>query len=362
MGRRAFGHLEDGSGAIQVYFRKDVLGDESFQTVMDLVDLGDWIGVEGPLFRTRTGEVTVRATGWELLAKSLRPLPYGKTEEDPETGERIVHSGFSDIESRYRQRYADLAVHPEVREVFQARSRMITAIREFMDGERFLEVETPALQPLYGGATARPFVTKHNALDRTMYLRIADELYLKRLIVGGFDRVYEIAKDFRNEGLSRFHNPEFTMLEFYQAFADYQDMMDQVERLMVHVADRVLGTRVLSYQGQEISLEPPFRRIRLLEALGDAMGAGPQGDGGGGAPGPGVRAADFPSWRAPAAGNFWTSSSRPWSRGSSMQPTFVLDYPRELSPLAKPHRERPASRNGSSCSWQGRRWPTPSPS
>ena len=184
-GKTAFGHLEDGSGVIQVYFRKDTLGDASFEAVMDLVDLSDWIGVEGPLFRTRTGEVTVRATAWEFLAKSLRPLPYGKTEEDPETGRQIVHSGFSDIEARYRQRYADLAVNPDVRRVFQARSRMITAIREFMDGEGFLEVETPALQPLYGGASARPFVTKHNALDQTMYLRIADELYLKRLIVGG---------------------------------------------------------------------------------------------------------------------------------------------------------------------------------
>ena len=274
-GKSAFGHLEDGSGSIQVYFRKDVLGDEPFQNVLDLVDLGDWMGVEGPLFRTRTGEVTVRVTGWELLAKTLRPLPLGKTEEDPETGERTSHGGFADIESRYRQRYADLAVHPEVREVFRTRSRMVTSIREFMDGEGFLEVETPALQPLYGGATARPFVTKHNALDQRMYLRIADELYLKRLIVGGFDRVYEIAKDFRNEGLSRFHNPEFTMLEFYQAFADYQDMMDQVERLMVHVADQVAKKRTLSYQGMDISLEPPFRRIRLLEALEGVLGTNP---------------------------------------------------------------------------------------
>ncbi len=244
-GKSAFGHLEDGSGSIQVYFRKDVLGDESFQTALDLVDLGDWLGVEGPLFRTRTGEITVRATGWELLAKSLRPLPFGKTEEDQDTGERTSHGGFADVESRYRQRYADLAVHPEIREVFRTRSRMVTSIRQFMDGEGFLEVETPALQPIYGGASARPFVTKHNALDRRMYLRIADELYLKRLIVGGFDRVYEIAKDFRNEGLSRFHNPEFTMLEFYQAFADYQDMMDQVERLLVHVADQVVRKRTL---------------------------------------------------------------------------------------------------------------------
>ncbi len=337
-GKTAFGHVEDGTGTLQVYFRKDVLGEDAFQTIMDLVDLGDWIGVEGPLFRTRTGEVTVRATGWEFLAKSLRPLPYGKSEEDPETGERIVHSGFSDIESRYRQRYADLAVHPEVREVFRARSQMVTAVREFMDGENFLEVETPALQPLYGGATARPFVTKHNALDRTMYMRIADELYLKRLIVGGFDRVYEIAKDFRNEGLSRFHNPEFTMLEFYQAFADYHDMMDQVERLIVHVADRVLGSRTASYQGQEISFEPPFKRIRLVDSLADALGADPME----------MEEADLkdrarklkiPELDGAGRGKLLDKLFEALVQEELTQPTFVLDHPKELSPLAKGHRD-----------------------
>ena len=337
-GKSAFGHLEDDSGSIQLYFRKDVLGDESFQTVLDLVDLGDWLGVEGPLFRTRTGEVTVRAAGWELLAKSLRPLPLGKTEEDTETGERTSHGGFADIESRYRQRYADLAVHPEVREVFRTRSRMVTAIREFMDGEGFLEVETPALQPIYGGAAARPFITKHNALGRRMYLRIADELYLKRLIVGGFDRVYEIAKDFRNEGLSRFHNPEFTMLEFYQAYADYQDMMNQVENLLVHVADRVLNSRALSFQGKEISFEPPFKRIRLLEALADAMGTNPMD----------LEEEELrdrayrlklPELEGAGRGKLLDKLFEALVQEELQQPTFVLDYPRELSPLAKPHRD-----------------------
>jgi len=336
-GKTAFGHLEDASGTIQVYFRKDTVGEDPFQTITDLVDLGDWIGVEGPLFRTRTGEVTVRATQWEFLAKSLRPLPYGKTEEDPETGERTVHSGFSDIEARYRQRYADLAVHPEVREVFRTRARMITAVREFMDNQGFLEVETPALQPLYGGATARPFVTRHNALDREMFLRIADELYLKRLVVGGFDRVYEIAKDFRNEGLSRFHNPEFTMLEFYQAFADYQDMMDQVERLMVHVADRVLGSRRLEYQGQEISFEPPFRRIHLVEALGDALGADPMGMAEEELRDRAYRLR-LPELEGAGRGKLLDKLFEALVQHRLQQPTFVLDYPRELSPLAKPHR------------------------
>ena len=340
-GKSAFGHLEDSSGTIQVYFRKDVLGEEAFQNVLELVDLGDWLGVEGVLFRTRTGEVTIRASSWELLAKSLRPLPLGKTEEDPETGRKITHSGFGDIEARYRRRYADLAVHPEVREVFRARSRIVSAIREYMDKEGFLEVETPVLQPVYGGASARPFLTRHNALDRTLYLRIADELYLKRLIVGGFDRVYEISKDFRNEGIDRFHNPEFTMLEFYQAFADYEDMMDQVERLLLHVVDRALGTRILRYQGSEITLEPPFRRIRLLEALGEAMGSDP------------LLATEeelkdrayhlrLPDLDGAGRGKLLDKLFEAMVQPGLQQPTFVLDYPRELSPLAKPHRNDPA--------------------
>jgi lysyl-tRNA synthetase class 2 len=339
-GKSAFGHLEDGSGAIQIYFRKDVLGEESFQNVMELVDLGDWLGIEGPLFRTRTGEVTVRAESWKLLSKSLRPLPLGKVEEDPETGETIIHGGFADVESRYRQRYADLAVHPHVREVFRARAKIITAIREFMDGEGFLEVETPALQPLYGGASARPFVTTHNALDRTMYLRIADELYLKRLVVGGFERVYEIAKDFRNEGIDRTHNPEFTMLEFYQAFADYNDMMEVVERLMVHLVDRAVGSRTVSFQGQEIHFAPPFRRVRLLDALADAMKEDPTGlseeelrD----------RAYKLrlPELEGAGRGKLLDRLFEALVQEGLQQPTFVTDYPKELSPLAKTHREDP---------------------
>ncbi len=270
-GKSAFAHLEDADGRIQIYFKKDVLGDGPFAD-LDLIDLGDWIGVEGRTFRTRTGEITIRAECYTLLTKSLRPLPFGKVETDPETGERTVHSGFSDQETRYRQRYADLAVHPEVREVFRTRSRIVTALRSFFDSEGFLEVETPVLQPLYGGASAKPFVTTHHALDQKMYLRIADELYLKRLIVGGLDRVYEISKDFRNEGLSRVHNPEFTMLEWYQAFADYRDQMDVVERLLLHVLDEVIGSRTVTYGEHEITFEPPFQRLSLVGALSQALG------------------------------------------------------------------------------------------
>ena len=228
-GKTTFAHLADATGKIQLYFKKDQLGDASY-ALLAHYDLGDIIGVHGPLFRTRTGEATVRVDRVELLAKSLRPLPFGKEEEVD--GQVVRHSGFADPEQRYRQRYADLAVHPEVRAIFVARSRMTRAIRSFLDEQDFLEVETPILQPMYGGAAARPFTTVHNALDMPLYLRIADELYLKRLVVGGLERVYEIGHDFRNEGIDRTHNPEFTMLEFYQAYADYGAMMDQVEQLM----------------------------------------------------------------------------------------------------------------------------------
>jgi lysyl-tRNA synthetase, class II len=339
MGKSAFAHLEDRSGRIQLYFRKDVLGEDSFG-LLDLLDLGDWIGAEGETFRTRTGEVTVRVQSWVLLTKSLRPLPLGKEETDAETGERTVYSGFADQEARYRQRYADLAVHREVREVFRVRSRTITALRGFLDGEGFLEVETPVLQPLYGGASAKPFVTRHHALDRTMYLRIADELYLKRLIVGGLDRVYEISKDFRNEGLSRLHNPEFTMLEWYQAFTDYRDQMELVERMVLHVLDEVLGRRELTYGGREISFGPPFPRVRLLDALSEALGTD-------------VRSLDERALRAKAEelkvpelkgagwGKLVDKLFGELVEPGLLQPTFVIDHPKELSPLAKQHREDP---------------------
>ena len=266
-GKTVFAHLADSSGRIQLYFRKDQLGDERFG-VLSNFDLGDIVGVTGPLFRTRTGETTVRAESFELLAKSMRPLPFGK--EEVIDGETVRHSGFSDPEQRYRQRYADLAVHPEVRSLFIARSKMITTIRTFLDGLNYLEVETPVLQPLYGGAAARPFETHHNALDMPLFLRIADELYLKRLVVGGFERVYEIGHDFRNEGIDRTHNPEFTMLEFYEAYADYEVMMGRVESLMVRVSESLRGLPVI---GDKVPvLEPPFPRIEWVPSLDKAAG------------------------------------------------------------------------------------------
>src|SRR5947207_15451973 len=235
-GRTTFAHLADPTGKIQLYFKKDQLGDQAYSMLAHF-DLGDIIGVHGPLFRTKTGETTVRVDHVELLAKSLRPLPFGKEEEV--NGQIVRHSGFADPEQRYRQRYADLAVHPEVRALFVARSRLTSAMRKFLDERDYLEVETPILQPLYGGAAARPFTTVHNALDMPLYLRIARELYLKRLVVGGLERVYEIGHDFRNEGIDRTHNPEFTMLEFYQAYADYTAMMELVEQLLERAAEAV---------------------------------------------------------------------------------------------------------------------------
>lgn len=336
MGKSRFAHLADGAGRLQVYFRKNILGDDAY-SLLDLVDLGDWIGVEGPVFRTRTGEITLRVDRFTLLSKSVRPLPLGKEEVDPETGERTVYSGFSDREARYRQRYADLAVNPEVREVFVTRAKIIRSVRRFLDERNFLEVETPVLQPIYGGASARPFVTHHNALDLSLYLRIADELYLKRLVVGGMERVYEIGKDFRNEGMDRSHNPEFTMLEFYAAYLDYEDVMRLAEELLVQVVTEVRGSAIVGYGGTTIDFTPPFARYTMYGALREIGGV------------------DVPALsdgelrvRARSLGIEGTTAL---SRGKLIdelfselvepkliQPTFITDYPREMSPLAKPKR------------------------
>ncbi|HJQ54434.1 MAG TPA: lysine--tRNA ligase [Gemmatimonadaceae bacterium] len=334
-GKTTFAHLADSTGKIQLYFKKDQLGDEAYSLLAHF-DLGDIIGVHGPLFRTRTGEVTVRVDKVEMLAKSLRPLPFGKEEEV--NGQIVRHSGFADPEQRYRQRYADLAVHPEVRALFIARSKMTRAIRQFLDERDFLEVETPILQPQYGGAAARPFTTVHNALDMQLYLRIADELYLKRLVVGGLERVYEIGHDFRNEGIDRTHNPEFTMLEFYQAYADYKGMMDLVEKLLEKAADAVRAVPELAERVP--TFERPFKRIEWLPSLNEAAGVD-------------VLALDEVALRALAnrvGVEKVDTLSRPKILDEMFQalveskliaPTFVVDYPVELSPLAKPKRGDP---------------------
>jgi len=338
-GKTAFGHLEDPSGRIQIYFRRDALGPH--YGLVELLDLDDHIGVEGTLFRTKKGEITIRADNVTMLAKSLRPLPRGKTQQT-DSGP-VSFGDLQDPEVRYRQRYADLAVHPEVRQIFRLRARAVAFMRRFLDDRGFLEVETPILQPLYGGAAARPFVTHHHALDMPLYLRIADELYLKRLLVGGFERVYEIGHDFRNEGMDRTHNPEFTMLELYQAYADYGDMMELTESMVVGVLEHCLGTRVVERFDTTLDFTPPFPRVRFLEAVRDRAGVDLTS-----APEEELRRAVLRAGGEPeavaalAGGRLQDEVFKTFVEPHLIQPTFVVDYPKALSPLAKEHRDEPS--------------------
>jgi lysyl-tRNA synthetase class 2 len=304
-GGAAFLDLVDRSGKIQLHAKRDVLGGESFELLTSL-DIGDLLGVDGTAFKSRRGELSLLVRDWKLLAKTLREVPK-------------EYYGIQDIETRYRHREADLLANQETRELFILRTKVVRAIRRWLDDRGFLEVETPVLQPLYGGALARPFVTHHNELDRDLYLRIADELYLKRLIVGGLERVYEIGKDFRNEGVSHKHNPEFTMLEWYEAYADYEDIAARLEELISHVAQEV------GYDGP-IDFTPPWRRITLRDAIKEATGIDIISDELPGEDTWSKRVDDLLSKRVEP--NF-------------QAPTFILDYPKELSPFAKDHRSEP---------------------
>ena len=321
-GKAAFLDLRDRSGQIQLHSRADVLGDDEHEGLVG-VDLGDIVGVEGIAFKTKKGELSLRVEDWTLLAKTLRPLPD-------------KYHGLEDVETRYRRRELDLLANTETRELFELRARVIAAVRAWLDERGFLEVETPVLQPLYGGALARPFTTHHNALDRDLYLRIATELYLKRCIVGGIDRVYELGKDFRNEGISHKHNPEFTMLEWYEAYAEYSVAAERTEQLVSFVAERALGTTTIERDGTRIDLAPPWRRLTLRDAIRERTG---------------LDLAAHPSREELAAAmGSEADSTEGWGKlvdgvlsklvePELVEPTFLLDYPVELSPFAKRHRD-----------------------
>jgi lysyl-tRNA synthetase, class II len=324
-GKTAFAHLMDRTGRIQLYARADQLGDE--YGAFTSVDVGDFLGVTGEMFRTRTGQLTVAVKSFTFLSKSLRPLPE-------------KWHGLKDVETRYRQRYVDLVVNPDVREIFLLRSKIVRALRAFLDARGFLEVETPMMQPIPGGAIARPFKTHHNALDMDLYLRIAPELYLKRLVVGGFERVYEINRNFRNEGVSTQHNPEFTMLEFYQAYADYQDLIELTEELFTELAQSLLGRLALTWGEHEISLARPWRRLPFFQGLSEAldMVVDPQTDVAAltrGAAAKGIQSKGGAAWV------LWKDVFEELVEPTLVQPTFVTDFPIELSPLAKKKRDNP---------------------
>ena len=334
MGKASFCHIQDSRGKIQVYLKQDDLGE--VYKAFKLLDIGDIIGVEGYVFRTKMGEVSIHAKRFELLAKSLRPLPIVKEKVD-EHGNTIVYDPFADKELRYRQRYVDLAVNTQVSGVFIKRSRLIQSMRRFFDERGYLEVETPVLQPIYGGAFARPFITHHKTLDVDLYLRIADELYLKRLIVGGFDGVYEFAKDFRNEGMDRSHNPEFTMLELYVAYKDYHWMMNLVEDLISRAAMDVNGTMKWKVGNQEIDVTPPWKRIAMFDAIKEYTGRHLRGKSEHELR---LVAKELHVEIEPGAsvGTIIDEIFSELVEPKLIQPTFITDYPIEMSPLAKKHR------------------------
>ncbi len=333
MGKIVFIHIEDGSGRLQLFLRVNDIGVEKLDLLVKEFDLGDFIQATGKMFRTKTGEITLHVSDFKMLAKALLPLPAAK--DEVVDGQIIRHSTLADTEVRFRQRYADLAVNPDVRQTFQVRAGTVKAIRDFLDQRSFLEVETPILQPIYGGAAAKPFVTYHNQLKQELYLRISFELYLKKLLVGGIDRVYEIGRDFRNEGVSYKHNPEFTQLEFYQAYADYLQIMQETEQMVEYVARQVLGTTIVKFNEQEINLAAPWKRIELRQGILDITGI------------------DIYTHRdTDSLKNALESKKIKFNpnanRGklidgligdflepSFIQPTFLYDYPRDISPLAK---------------------------
>jgi len=336
-GKAAFTELQDSEGRIQVYFNRDEICPDEDKTAYNeifkkLLDLGDFIGVEGELFNTQVGEKTILVKKFKLLSKALKPLPLPKTDAEGNT-----YDEFNDPEMRYRQRYADLAVNPHVKEVFVKRTKLFNAMREFFNGAGYFEVETPVLQPIAGGAAARPFVTHHNSLDIPLYMRIANELYLKRLIVGGFDGVYEFSKNFRNEGMDRTHNPEFTAMEIYVAYKDYNWMMAFCEQLLEHCAIAVNGTTKATFGGHEIDFKAPYARVTMTDAIKEFTGFDITGKSE-----EELRAAAIEMGidvdKSMGKGKLIDEIFGEKCEGNYIQPTYITDYPKEMSPLCKEHR------------------------
>ena len=333
MGKVSFVHVEDGTGSIQLFIRVQDIGEETYARFKSDFDLGDFVEAQGTLMRTRTGEISVGTRELRLITKAISPLPV--TKEKEVNGEKRKFSGFSDTEERYRQRYADLASNPEIREIFRKRARIIQSLRRFLDDRGFLEVETPILQPVYGGAAARPFITHHNQLHQDLYLRIAFELYLKRLLVGMYDRVYEIGHDFRNEGVSSRHNPEFTQLEFYAAYFDYHKVMDLCEEMVASVAEQITGSPLIQYQGSKVDLSPPWRRVTLRQAAIEVTGIDYVNYPTAVELAEAMRRKGLPAKPDASWGFLIDKGLLDAVEETLIQPTFIMDYPRDISPLAK---------------------------
>jgi lysyl-tRNA synthetase class 2 len=339
-GKASFGEIQDSEGRVQVYFNRDEICPGEDKTMYNevfkrLLDLGDFIGIEGELFKTQVGEITVKVDKFVMLSKALKPLPLPKTD-----AEGKVHDAFTNPELRYRQRYADLVVNPHVKEVFIKRTKLFNAMRDFFNARGYMEVETPILQPIAGGAAARPFITHHNALDIPLYMRIANELYLKRLIVGGFEGVYEFSKNFRNEGMDRTHNPEFTAMEIYVAYKDYNWMMEFTEQLLEHVAIAVNGTTKATFDGKDIDFKAPYKRVTMRQSIIDHTGFDIEGK----------TEEHLRGWcnengievdETMGRGKLIDEIFGEKCEGNYVQPTFIIDYPKEMSPLCKEHRDDP---------------------
>ncbi len=333
MGKLTFAHIEDGYGRLQLFIRANDVGVEQLAAFKRDFDLGDFVQASGVIFRTRTGEVSLRVSAFRMLAKAITPLPAAKDEEVD--GEIVRHAGLTDPETRYRQRYADLAVNEEVRNIFRTRSAINRTLREFFDSRDFIEVETPILQPIYGGAAARPFVTHHNQLKQELFLRISFELYLKRLLVGGFERVYEIGRDFRNEGVDRTHNPEFTQLEFYMAYADYNQVMALTEEMMAFAAEQVTGSATVTFQGNEIDFSQKWHRIELKEGLLELAGIDLDACPDSASLAAAMKEKGMDVNPNAPRGKLVDILIGEFLEPTFIQPTFLYNYPRDISPLAK---------------------------